>query len=355
MEAAMLHDQVRTDDQVPTNQVRTDDQVKTDDHAKPDRPPQTAASHRQWLSDLEPVALRATRAAALACRSWIGRGNPEAADEAATEAMRAALAGAPGVGTVVVGEGAKDEAPMLFDGEQVGFGDGPRFDIAVDPLECTKLCAKGLPGSLTTIAFTAPRAMASIAASFYMDKLIGPAAARGALDLAVAPEANLDAASAALGKEVGELRVVVLDKPRHRHLIGRIHATGAAVISPPDGDVAWALAALLPDGGVDLLMGIGGTPEGVMTACAVRALGGFMQGRLAPQRPDEARAVANAGLSTERIYDQDELAGAGGLFVATGVTGGSLLRGPWCEGGHVYTESIAIAAGSVRRIVEAQR
>jgi fructose-1,6-bisphosphatase II len=308
-----------------------------------------------WLSDLEPVALEATRAAALACRGWIGRGNNDAADEAAAEAMRAVLARAPGLGTVVIGEGAKDGAPMLFDGEQLGAGDGPRFDIAVDPLECTRLCAKGLGGSLTTIAFATPGSMASIAGSFYMEKLIAPAAAREALDLALAPEANLLSASAALGKEVRELRVVVLDKPRHRQLIARLHRSGAVVISPPDGDVAGALTVLLPGGGADLLMGIGGTPEGIMTACAVRALGGFMQGRLAPQRPDEARAVAEARLSTERIYDVDELAAGDGLFVATGVTGNALLRGPWRQGGRDYTESIAIAAGSMRRLVEARQ
>jgi fructose-1,6-bisphosphatase II len=197
--------------------------------------------------------------------------------------------------------------------------------------------------------------MASIAASFYMEKLIGPAAARGALDLALAPEANLHTASAALGKDVRELRVVVLDKPRHEQLIGRLHGAGAEVISPPDGDVAGALAVLLPGGGADLLMGIGGTPEGIMTACAVRAHGGFMQGRLAPQRPDEAHAVADAGLSTERLYDLDELVAGDGLFVATGVTGGALLRGPWREAGRDYTESIVIAAGSVRRVVETRR
>jgi fructose-1,6-bisphosphatase II len=214
-----------------------------------DPTPAAALTHTRWLADLEPVALEATRSAAIACRRWVGRGHADAADDAAAEAMRTALAGARGLGTVVVGEGAKDEAPMLFVGEQLGSGDGPSFDIAVDPLECTKLCAKGLPGALTTIAFAEPGAMVSIAASFYMDKLIGPAAACGALDLASAPEVNLERLSVALGKEVRELRVVVLDKPRHENLIGRLHGAGARVISPPDGDVAGALAALLPTGG----------------------------------------------------------------------------------------------------------
>jgi fructose-1,6-bisphosphatase II len=306
------------------------------------------------LAHLEPVALEATRGAALACQRWIGCGSGTAADGAATEAMRAALAQAPGIGTVVVGEGAKDEAPMLFDGERLGNKHGFEFDIAVDPLECTTLCAKGLPGSLTTIAFAETGTMASIAAAFYIDKLVGPPALRGVLDLAQPPEVNLERASAALGKRVDELRIVVLDKPRHERLIERLHQTGAAVVALPDGDVAGALAALLPDGDADLLMGIGGTPEGIMTACAVRALGGHMQGRLAPQRPDEAEAVANVALSTERIYELEELAGGAGLFVATGVTGGTLLRRPWRDDGRVYTESLVVAAGSVRRVVDAR-
>jgi fructose-1,6-bisphosphatase II len=309
-------------------------------------------THAHSLVDLEPVALEATRAAALACQPWIGGGSGRAADGAATEAMRAALAYAPGLGTVVVGEGAKDEAPMLFDGEQLGTNEGAEFDIAVDPLECTTLCARGLPGSLATIAFAARGTMAAIAAAFYMDKLVGPPALRGALDLAQPPEANLERASAALGKRVRELRVVVLDKPRHERLIERLHHAGASVIALPDGDVAGALAALLPDGEVDLLMGIGGTAEGVMTACAVRALGGFMQARLAPQRPDEAQAVASAGLSTQRVYELDELAAGESLFVATGVSGGALLRRPWHHHGRIHTDSIVIAAGSVRQVVE---
>ncbi len=306
------------------------------------------------LADLEPVALEATRAAALACQRWIGRGSADAADEAATEAMRAALAFAPGVGTVVVGEGAKDEAPMLFDGERLGANGGPAFDIAVDPLECTTLCAKGLPDSLATIAFAAPGTMAAIAAAFYMDKLIGPPALCGALDISEPPEVNLERASAALGKAVERLRVVVLDKPRHKRLIERLRGVGAEVSTPPAGDVAGALAVLLPDGGADLLLGIGGTPEGIMTACAVRGLGGFMQGRLAPQGADEAEAVAKAGLSTERVYELDELVAGDSVFVATGITGGALLRRPWQADGHIFTESIVIAAGSVRRVVEAR-
>jgi fructose-1,6-bisphosphatase II len=314
----------------------------------------TVRNQTHSLADLEPVALEATRAAALACQRWIGRGSADAADEAATAAMRAALAFAPGVGKVVVGEGAKDEAPMLFEGEQLGTNELLKFDIAVDPLECTTLCANGLPDSLATIAFAAPGTMAAIAAAFYMDKLVGPAAVRGALDISEPPEVNLARASAALGRAVEQLRVVVLDKPRHKRLIEQLRGAGAEVSTPPAGDVAGALAALLPDGGADLLMGTGGTPEGIMTACAVRGLGGFMQGRLAPQGADEAEAVAKAGLSTERVYELDELVAGDSVFVATGITGGALLRRPWHADGHIFTESIVIAAGAIRRVVEAR-
>ncbi|HMI70369.1 MAG TPA: fructose-bisphosphatase class II family protein [Solirubrobacteraceae bacterium] len=304
------------------------------------------------IAALEPTALAATHAAALACRRWVGRGRARDADNAATEAMRAALMQAPGRGTVVVGEGAKDGAPMLYEGEQLGRG-GAAFDIAVDPLECTKLCAKGLPGSLTTIAVARRGAMARLGCSFYMDKLVARAPAGDTLDLALTPEDNLRRAAQALDRPVAALRVAVLDKPRHRELIERLHAAGARVTSPPDGDVAGALDELLPGGDADLLMGTGGTPEGVMTACAARALGARMQACLAPQGDDEAAALARAGLDTERVYEVEDLVAGESLFAATGVTGGALLRAPWRQDGQLCTESIVIAAGSVRRIVQA--
>jgi fructose-1,6-bisphosphatase II len=314
--------------------------------------PRDRAHRAPAMPELEPTALAATRAAALACRRWVGRGRAHDADAAAADAMRAALAHAPGRGMVVVGEGAKDDAPMLYDGERLGRG-GREFDIAVDPLECTKLCAKGLPGSLTTIAFARRGSMARLGCSFYMDKLVASGGAGDALDLALAPEENVRRVAEALHRPVSALRVAVLDKPRHRELVERLYAAGARVTSPPDGDVAGALGALLPGGDADLLMGIGGTPEGVMTACAARALGGHMQARLAPQREDEAAALERSGLETERIYELDELVGGESLFVATGVTGGALLRGPWHRDGQLCTESMVIAGGSVRRIVEA--
>lgn len=305
-------------------------------------------------SALESSVLDATRAAAIACQQWVGRGDKEAADEAATEAMRAVLDAAPGRGTVVVGEGAKDDAPMLFDGETLGGGGSPEFDIAVDPRECTTLCAKGMPDALATIAIAPRGSLAALGQSFYMDKLVAAGEVGTELDITLEPEDNLDRAARALSKEVGELVVVVLDKPRHTELIERLNAAGARVISPPEGDVAGALSALLPDGEADLLMGVGGTPEGVMTACAAHAAGGWMQARLAPQDDEEAKVLADSGLDAQRVYDLADLAGAGSFFVATGVSGGSLLRRPWGDPDAMYTESIVIADGSLRYVVEAR-
>lgn len=318
------------------------------DSSSPDRSHETGGG----VSALESWACAATRAAALACEAHVGRGDPKAADSAATEAMRTVLGGAPGIGTVVIGEGEKDSAPMLFNGERLGTGAGPEFDIAVDPLECTNLCANGLPGALATIAVAETGALMSPGPAFYMDKLVVPPAARAAIDITEPLEANLQRVAQALGKRVDELRVVVLDKPRHEELVAGLHAAGARVALPTDGDVGGALAVLLPDGDADVTIGIGGTPEGVMTACAAAALGGGMQGRLAPQDEDEARAVAEAGLDTGRVYELDELVTGEALFVATGVSGGQLLRAPWREGGQTMTESIVVAAGSVRRIAE---
>jgi len=314
--------------------------------AVPDRP--AVPKGRRDLTVFEAVALAATRDAAIACQPFVGRGDKHAADAAATQAMRRALAEAPGLGIVVIGEGEKDGAPMLYNGERVGAG-GSGFDIAVDPLECTTFCAKGLPGSLTTIAIAEATALLRPGPSHYMDKLVVPPAARDVIDIADRPEATLARTAAALGKEIAELRVVVLDKPRHADLIERLRRAGASVTTPSDGDVGGALEVLLPSGEADLLMGVGGTPEGVMTACAARALGGGMQARLAPQSDTEARTLAGAGRDVGRVYDVEDLVAGPAFFVATGVTGGSLLARPRAlDGGVVMTESLVISERSVR-------
>jgi fructose-1,6-bisphosphatase II len=304
------------------------------------------------LSRLEAVALAATSAAAIACQEWVGRGDPDGADAAATDAMRDTLADAPGLGTVVIGEGEKDAALMLHNGEQVGNGDGPRFDMAVDPLECTKACADGLPGSLATIAIAAPGTLWSPGSAFYMEKLVVGAGARDAIDITARPEDTAVAIAWALGTTARDLRAVVLGKLRHAELIERLRELGVRVATPSDGDVAGALEALLPDGSADVLMGIGGTPEGVMTACAVRALGGGMEARLAPQRQAESRALADAGVDRERVLGLEDLAAGESLFVATGVTNGSIARGPARVDRAWRTDSIVISDGSVRRVLE---
>lgn len=301
-------------------------------------------------SPLIGLALAATRAAALAASHWAGRGDPHAADGAATEAMRSVLACAPASGTIVTGEGAKDDAPMLADGELCGAGFAPSYDIAVDPLECTDLCAQGLPGSLSTLALAELGTLWSPGPAFYMDKLVAPAAARGAAHLGDPLEQIVESVADALDRRIDQLRVVVLAKPRHTRLIECLRALGASVSTPSAGDVAGALAVVLPERSADLLLGAGGTPEGVMTACAVRALGGVMEGRVAPQREDERERVAAAGLSTEQVLGLDDLVAGGAAFVATGVTGGPLLAAPTGDGGYVTTDALVIAAGMIRRI-----
>jgi fructose-1,6-bisphosphatase II len=311
-------------------------------------------------------ALEATRAAAVAAAGWAGRGDPRSADAAATAAMRAVLRQSALTGVVITGEGAKDAAPMLADGERLGSDPeggegsgteagtgsdteaGTSYDIAVDPLECTDLCAAGLPGALATIALAPRGSMWSPGPAFYMEKLIVPAAARSAVSLTDPPEVTLDKVARALGRGRAP-RVVVLDKPRHRELITRLRAAGAIVRTPAAGDVAGALEVLLPDGDADLLIGIGGTPEGVMAACAARALGGGMWGRLSPQRLDEAAAVRAAGLDTDRVLGLEDLIGQEGTFLATGVTGG-LLAPPLRTGDQLVTESLVVSSGSVQLI-----
>jgi fructose-1,6-bisphosphatase II len=308
---------------------------------------------RVGIDSLEAVALSATHGAALACRAWVGRHDEDGADGAATEAMRQALAHAPGHGTVVIGEGEKDNAPMLFNGEIVGTGDGVEFDIAVDPLEGTSFCAKGLPGALATIAFGESGSFWSPGPGFYMDKIVVPPAARDVIDLDDPPGTTVHKVAEALGKSVEELRVVIMDKPRHQGedgLIARVLATGAAVHTPAGGDVGGALEVLLPTADVDLLLGVGGTPEGVMTAAAVRALGGGMLGRLAPKTDEEADAVRAAGMDLDHVYDRDELVGGEALFVATGISGGPLLAAPRRSDGSTLAESLVISHGQVRHI-----
>jgi fructose-1,6-bisphosphatase II len=294
-------------------------------------------------------AVAATRAAAIAAAQWAGRGDARAADAAATGAMRAVLATGPGRGTVVTGEGAKDDAPMLADGECLGLPGGARYDIAVDPLECTDLCARGLPGALSTMAIAPRGSLWAPGAAYYMQKLVLGRAARGAAALDDPPEAVVAQVARALCKRAGDVRVVVLDKPRHRELFDRLRRAGARVSAPSAGDVAGALEAALPEGETDVLLGVGGTPEGVLAACAVRALNGSMQARLAPQREDERAALAASGADLDRVMAVGDLVREDAVFVATGVTGG-LLAAPRRREGRITTETLVVAAGAAHRI-----
>ena len=314
------------------------------------RQSKVARQTRVDIRSLEEVALAATHSAALASHAWVGRHDKKSADAAATEAMRQVLACAPGRGKVIIGEGEKDDAPMLYNGETLGDGLGPGFDIAVDPLEGTAFCAKNLPGALATIAFAESGCLWSPGPAFYMDKIVVPPEAKGVVDLTDTPERTLEKVAQALGKQVSELRVIIMDKPRHQELIARVLRSGAAVNTPAEGDVGGSLEVLLPTADADLLLGVGGTPEGVMTAVAVRGLGGGMLGRLAPQREEEADAIRAAGMDIDRIYNSDELVSGDGLFVATGITGGSLLSQPRESEGTVLAQSLLISSTQVRHI-----
>ncbi|MBC7442151.1 MAG: class II fructose-bisphosphatase [Ramlibacter sp.] len=260
-----------------------------------------------WPEELVAAVRASTEAAARAALPWVGRGDKNAADQAAVSAMRAVLMRAPFTGTVVIGEGEKDQAPMLANGERLGTGLGPECDIAVDPLDGTTLAALGLPGAVCVIALSPRGTMFDPAGVFYMDKLISAAVGRGVLDLRAPATQNLRALAAARGVPESALTVAVLDKPRHVELIRELEFAGARVIRTREGDVSTAIIAATPGGDIDLVMGIGGTPEGVIAACAVRALGGVMLGRLAPQSDAEERGARAAGQDLGRVFDAVDL------------------------------------------------
>ena len=273
--------------------------------------------------------LRGTQAAARACLPWVGRGDKNAADRAAVEAMRETLGEVPGRGRVVIGEGEKDEAPMLYTGEELGAGDDVTFEIAVDPLEGTNYCAQGVEGAIAVVAAAPPGALWGASASYYMDKLVVGSGAAGAIDLDASPEDNLESVATALNKKLDELVVVILEKPRHEDLIERVRKLGCGVIAIPDGDVMGSLRVLVPHGKADVAMGIGGAPEGVITACATLLLGGDMQARPAPQSDDERSEMEKEGVDVDRVLHLEDLVGSRQCaFVATGVTTTALLPGP---------------------------
>jgi len=297
--------------------------------------------------------VRVTEAAAMGAGRWIGRGDKNAADQAAVDAMRTMLDTVTMDGVVVIGEGEKDEAPMLYNGEQVGEGRGSAVDVAVDPLEGTRLTALGQPNAIAVIAVAERGSMFFPGAAVYMEKIAAGADAIDAVDITATPTENVKAVAKAKGVRATDVRVVVLERERHEQLIGELHQVGARVNLIRDGDVAPAIAAARPETGVDLLYGIGGTPEGVISAAALKCVGGGIQGRLWPRSPEERQALIAAGLDPERVLTTDDLVAGEDVFVAaTGVTTGALLRGVRYVRDGAITDSIVMRtrSGTVRRI-----
>ena len=297
--------------------------------------------------------VRITESAALACSRWMGRGDKNAADQAAVTAMRRSFDNVDIRGTVVIGEGERDEAPMLYIGEQVGSGWGPEVDIALDPLECTNSVAYGRPNAMAVIALAA-RGHFLHAPDTYMEKIaVGPKAA-SAIDLSRTIEENLEAVAAAKGYHLEDLTVVILDRPRHEDLIQRVRKTGARIHLIPDGDVSAAIATSLDSTGVDVLVGVGGAPEGVLAAAALRCLGGAIQGRLLFRSDDEKARARKMGISDfGRVYRETDLASGDSItFASTGVTDGDMLDGVRFSGNTAETHSMVmrVKTGTVRTI-----
>lgn len=314
-------------------------------------------------SDLSPLhpdrnlaleLVRATEAAAIRAVPFIGRGDKEAADGAAVDAMRAFFSTVNFDGRIVIGEGEKDEAPMLYNGEKVGSGRGPRADVAVDPIDGTTLTAGGQQNALSVIAVSDAGTMLDASTVFYMDKLVTGPAGVGVVDIRLPVGENIRRLAAALGKPVDEMVVSVLNRPRHEQLIADIRAAGAGTRLMSDGDVAGGINASRHNASTDMCVGVGGSPEGIVTACAIKALGGHIQGRLWPRDDDEKQRGVDAGLRLDgHVYEADELVkGNNTIFVATGVTDGQLVAGVSRQGEYLYTESVVLrgASGTLRRI-----
>jgi fructose-1,6-bisphosphatase II len=313
-------------------------------------PPEGATPDRNLALEL----VRTTEYAALAAARWVGRGEKESADGAAVDAMRLMLDTMSMSGTVVIGEGEKDEAPMLYNGEKVGDGSGPEADVAVDPLEGTDLCASGMPNSLATIAVAERGAMFDPGPCVYMLKMATSKSFAHLLDVDRPLGETLELMAKEKGTSVGDLMVIMLDRPRHADAMAEIRAAGARVRLLPHGDVAAALLAVTEDSTADLLWGIGGTPEGVLAAAAIQCIGGLIVGRLWPRDDDERRAALDAGYDLDEVLDTNRLvSGEEIFFSATGVTDGDMLQGVRFQGPEgATTESLVMRSrsGTVRRV-----
>jgi fructose-1,6-bisphosphatase II len=298
--------------------------------------------------------VRVTEAAAMAGGRWVGRGDKNGADGAAVEAMRTLISTVSMKGVVVIGEGEKDDAPMLFNGEEVGDGNGPECDVAVDPIDGTTLTAKGQSNAVSVLAVADRGSMYDPSAVFYMDKLVTGPEAADLVDIRLPVAENVKRIAKAKRETVEDVTVVMLDRPRHEQLAAEVRDAGARLRFISDGDVAGAIMAARDDTGIDLLLGVGGTPEGIIAACAIKCLGGVIQGRLAPRDDDERQRAVDAGHDLDRVLSTDDLvSGENCFFVATGITDGELLRGvQYRAGGGCTTQSLVMRSrsGTIRSI-----
>lgn len=310
-------------------------------------------SDTKALSNLAMDAVKAAEAAARAAYEWIGRGEKESADQAAVDALRTGLNAMAMKGRIVIGEGERDEAPMLYIGEEVGTGEGPEIDIALDPLEGTSLTAKNMPNALAVLSLSLRGGLLN-APDTYMDKIaVGPGLPAGVIDLDAKPEDNVIALAKAKGVDPSEITVCILERPRHQYIVDGVKSVGGRVRMIPDGDVAGAMGAAGLGTNVDMYIGQGGAPEGVLAASALRSIGGQMQARLVFRNDDERARAERVGVTEfDRKYDLSELAARHCLFVATGVTDGDLVSGVRKSGGIVSSETLVLdsADHSIRRI-----
>jgi fructose-1,6-bisphosphatase II len=304
--------------------------------------------------------VRVTEAAAMAGGRWVGKGDKNGADGVAVQAMRATISGIGMRGVVVIGEGEKDNAPMLFNGEEVGDGSGPECDVAVDPIDGTTLTAKGMNNAIAVLAVAPRHTMYDPSAVFYMQKLVTGPEAADVVDIRYPVAENIHRVAKAKGSAPEDVTVVLLDRPRHQDLVDQIRATGARIKFIVDGDVAGAIMAARPETGIDLLLGVGGTPEGIIAACAMKCIGGVIQGQLWPQDDDERQKAADAGhdLDPYHILTTDDLVtGDDCFFAATGITDGELMRGVRYRGGAAFTHSLVMRSrsGTIRSISSEHR
>jgi fructose-1,6-bisphosphatase II len=318
-----------------------------------DVPPELAVHREAPDRNLALELVRVTEAAAMAAGRWVGRGDKNGGDGAAVDAMRTLISTVSMRGVVVIGEGEKDEAPMLFNGEEVGAGEGPECDVAVDPVDGTTLMAKGMPNAIAVLAVAERGTMYDPSAVFYMDKLATGAEAADVVDITVPPKENIARVAKAKGSAREDVTVCILDRPRHEDLVRQVREAGARIKFIADGDVAGAIMAAREGTGVDLLLGVGGTPEAIIAACALTCMGGVLQGRLWPRDDAERQKAIDAGHDLDQVLTTRDLVSTDNVyFAATGVTDGELMRGVRYRAGGAQTQSIVMRgkSGTIRLV-----